>query len=546
MSVHNVSQSREYLGLSTDTKPTQGLTNGDRFREVDTLVIYRWIDGEWLATPRLRRERYARSVVTIGDSITGQASYRVTASSITAAAGVATCTTGSSHQLFPGSLVMIGDCAEEEYNGLKAVIERTSSTVFTYAIDTGAPADATGANITVLNVHRFQDRGTFHLANMTLGYPFRELHNAGISGQTIVECAARFNRDALAYNPSMIVIQGGVNDITGTTAGQEAASLVTIKAAFVEMIEKCIAAGIVPLVYTCFPLSAAGTGYTAARAQMIVKLNTWLREIARYEYPEMVLFDAYAAAVNPTNTDGDYNTNFSTDGTHLTALGAQRVAASLATLLTPFRYTPAKLVSSVLDTYDTDSSNPQLFPNPLMTGTGGTKSTAGAGSGTNTGNVPDGLTVLWTRAGTGTVVNSIASRSDGIGSDLQAVVTAQNASDSIQIDLSSSIHARVTAGDVLVTEVHLVMTSITALSALQFGFIFTLDSVVYTAPLAISSSAVGELDDDIDMVLQTEPFTMPAGSLTTFEPRLTATFSGAGGATIKVGRWSVRKAQADA
>lgn len=48
--VHGVS---EYVGLSTDTKPTDGVGNGDRFTEMDTGLEFRFDveSSEWLQYP---------------------------------------------------------------------------------------------------------------------------------------------------------------------------------------------------------------------------------------------------------------------------------------------------------------------------------------------------------------------------------------------------------------------------------------------------------------------------------------------------------------
>lgn len=477
-------------------------------------------------------------VALIGDSITGQAMYRVTATNIVAANGIAT-VTANAHNLFPGATVFMGAVNEQVFNGFKTVLERVSSSEFTFRVPADAPAAGTGSNITALNNARFQDRGWFELANASLGHPFTQIGCAGISGATIEEIANRFDLDALALNPDMVVIQGGINSIFATGAGNESAGLASIQAAFSSMIEKALNAGVIPLVVTCLPLSSSAANYTAARGQMVLSLNKWLRQSAAKTYPRMVLFDAWQAAVNPTSATGNYATNYSVDGIHLTALGAQRVAAAFESVLSPLSVPTPMRVGSILDTYDNDATNTQIFPNPLMQGTTGTRSTAGAGSGTNTGNVPDAITVQWTRAGTGTVVNSIVSRSDGIGSDHQLVVTSANANDAVQVDLISTIQARVPTEATVVSEMQLVMTSITALTSISFWLVWTLDGTVYTSPAAISGSTVGALGDNIDMVLRTPPVVIPPGSLTTFEPRFIATFSGAGGATIKIGRWSV-------
>ena len=49
-SVHGVS---EYVGLSTDTKPTDDVGNGDKFLEMDTGLEFRFNveDSEWVQFP---------------------------------------------------------------------------------------------------------------------------------------------------------------------------------------------------------------------------------------------------------------------------------------------------------------------------------------------------------------------------------------------------------------------------------------------------------------------------------------------------------------
>lgn len=43
----------EYDGLSTDTKPTDGVRNGSVFAEMDTGLVYLFDEqnGEWIAQP---------------------------------------------------------------------------------------------------------------------------------------------------------------------------------------------------------------------------------------------------------------------------------------------------------------------------------------------------------------------------------------------------------------------------------------------------------------------------------------------------------------
>lgn len=507
-----------------------------------------------------KRPQVGARVAMIGDSITAQHCYRVTVSSITATGGIATCTTGSSHQVYPGCQIYISNCNEPEFNGFKTVISRTSSTVITFAVPQNASASATGSNLQLINQTRMQDRCWFETANSILGHPFELVGVAGMSGAKIGPIANRFNQDILSLAPDICFIQGGINDIANTVAGEESTTLDKMKPYMTFMIESCINNGILPVVVNVTPWNTdAPNAYakdTAARREMRMKWNEWLREICIYRYREALLFDLEGAIIKPTDTTGAASANnLTTDYLHMSAYGATNKAGNaLASLLSPIvpQYNkPIRFVSSAIDTYDTDSSNTQVFPNPLMLSPGstaGTKSTAGGGSGTNTGTVPDYCTIQWTRSATGTVVNSTPSRSDGFGNDWQFVIAGAASGDAAQLDLITTIQSRFSEGDIVVAEMYLDISSVSAPFSLNFSNIWTFDGNVYTCPSAITASGEGAYlcagNENLAMYLRTRPFTIPtvtSTGLTTFEPRLTVTMQGSGGLTGKISRWTVRK-----
>lgn len=487
-------------------------------------------------------DTHPRKAILIGDSITARGNYSTTITALTQSAGVATAT-ATSHALYPAAKVFIANVDQEQYNGLKTVISRVSSSQYTFAVDSGATTPASGTNMAGTAIERLSDRNWFEMANAQLGHPFAVIINAGGSGQTTTQIAARFERDALAYaNPGDIIqIQGGINEFINSAA--PFTDVVTTKANFLSMIQKTIAAGCIPLVCTSLPLDSSASGYSASEAQAILLLNQYLRELADYTFPRMILFDAWASVVAPADATGDFATNYSTDGIHPTALACQRMSQDLATIMASYKYTRTQWVGSVFDSYDNDTNNRQIDPNPLNTGTGGTKSTSGAGSGTNTGNAPDSYTITLTRTSTGACVNSIVSRSDGHGSDWQVEFTSVDANDAIDIVQTSQLHARVSAGDILVAECNLVGTSLTNISNISFAFEWASDGVTYTQPAAIGSAASGQITDNFDWVLRTPPLTVPAAGMTGLKTRLKVTGAGAGGATIKWGRHSIVRLQ---
>ena len=250
--------------------------------------------------------QYPRRAVLIGDSITQRGNYSVTLTTLTVDASGLGTFTGAAHALYPGAPFALVNASIEQFNGYNTAIDRTSSSVFTAQLQKGVAGTATGATMSVTALGRFSDRNWFEMANASLAaHPFNTVLNMGASGQTTTEIAARFARDALAFAPDLIQIQGGINDIQATTAGAEATTLATLKTNFTYMIEATLAAGAIPLVVTCLPLSSTASSYTAARGQLVLKFNQWLRQLAAYTYSKMVaLLGPARAAIFPALAPG--------------------------------------------------------------------------------------------------------------------------------------------------------------------------------------------------------------------------------------------------
>lgn len=506
-----------------------------------------------------RRPQAGARVAILGDSIAAQHCYRVSITSITATAGIAT-VTAAAHQAYPGCQVYICNCNENEFNGFKTVIDRTASNIVTFAVPANAAASATGSNLNFVTQTRMQDRAWFETANSILGHPFELVGVAGLSGAKIAQIASRFNQDVLPLDPDIVILEGGINDIVTTVGGNETTILAGMKPYMTYLIESCISNGIVPIVTTISPWNvdtpSTYSNDSAARREMRNKWNEWLREICMYRYREAILFDLEGAIIKPTdNTGAAPANNLTTDFLHLSAYGAtNKAGVALASLLSPIVpqvNKPIRFVNSVTDGYNIDSSNTQVLPNPLMQSPGvvvGTKSTLLGGTGTNTGTVPDYFTIQWSRTGTGAVVNSTPARSDGFGNDWQFQITGAASGDAAQLDLITTIQSRFSAGDIIVAEMYLDISGVTAPFSLNFSNIWTHDGNVYTSPSAISASGEGAYlcagNENLSLYLRTRPFTLPVAQstgLTTFEPRLTVTMQGAGNFTGKISRWTVRK-----
>lgn len=96
--------------------------------------------------------------------------------------------------------------------------------------------------------------------------------NVGISGQSSTAIAARFAVDVVAKNPTLAIIEGGVNDILASVSN------VTIIANYTSMLNAALAAGIKPVVIGVLPFAGSG-GSTNAMLQQRDALNILLRAL---------------------------------------------------------------------------------------------------------------------------------------------------------------------------------------------------------------------------------------------------------------------------
>lgn len=147
--------------------------------------------------------------------------------------------------------------------------------------------------------------------------------NMGIGGQTAVQVSARFANDVLPYYPSIVLLEGGVNDIAGGSTDQTA-YINNMKS----MIDGCVNAGIIPVVLKILPWTNGTTAQNQTR-------DTWNLALSNLvaTYPTAILVDANSAVgqfrsggdsgnlwdINPTYGDGS--------GIHYNASGYAQIAS---------------------------------------------------------------------------------------------------------------------------------------------------------------------------------------------------------------------------
>ncbi len=139
--------------------------------------------------------------------------------------------------------------------------------------------------------------------------------NRGVNGQRSDEIRARFDRDALAVRPDVIVLIAGVNDIY---QGRDAAS---VQRELRAMYDAARASGTPIVAGTILPYNTASADHNARMRAV----NEWIREQASLD-GNVVFCDTRAAVADVAHPDRLAD---SPDGLHPSARGYGRMAAAL-------------------------------------------------------------------------------------------------------------------------------------------------------------------------------------------------------------------------
>jgi lysophospholipase L1-like esterase len=146
--------------------------------------------------------------------------------------------------------------------------------------------------------------------NLPQFFPGKPYLNRGIPGQTTPQMLVRFYADVVNLHPAVVVILGGVNDISHNT-GFETAGMIEDNIRSMCQIAK--ANGIKIVLGQILPVS----DYTKNKQTVnhpladIVKLNTWLKSYAAEIHAEVA--DYYSVTVD---SQGMLKEGYSEDGAH--------------------------------------------------------------------------------------------------------------------------------------------------------------------------------------------------------------------------------------
>lgn len=185
-------------------------------------------------------------------------------------------------------------------------------------------------------------------ATLLAGGRLQWVANKGVGGNTTAQMLARFDADVTPNDPSIVVVEGGINDSAGSvTVATFAANITAIHA-------KCVAIGALCVLTTVTPQSES------ARKPFVSNYNTWLRRYAADSGLPLIDFHDALADVATGDLDAAYDNG---DGIHPNTAGHKVMASTLATDLTSWLTNSLPL----LPTSNIESGN--LVTNGLFLGT---------------------------------------------------------------------------------------------------------------------------------------------------------------------------------
>jgi lysophospholipase L1-like esterase len=268
---------------------------------------------------------------------------------------------------------------------------------------------------------RYDMRGFYAWANAFLGWRFDILNNAGISGDTLAAMNERIATDVLAYNPSWVWMDGGVNDIN------VGASYATVISRFQTIFNTLRENNIRVMCVTVTPSAAFDSGKNLIRGQV----NQWLRKYGA-ENPNVVVVDTAPVLQNPASNSP--LTAYAPDGLHPSSTGSMVMGWAVAEALKDITVPRSPLTAG------TDPVN-ILGSGGMLTGS------------------TDGLATLWTKSQSGSnSTYSKISRTDNILGERQRVITPAGAN-SAAIYLSTDPSTGFSVGDTIYGAVELALSN---------------------------------------------------------------------------------------
>jgi len=346
-------------------------------------------------------------------------------------------------------------------------------------------------------------------------------------------------KTVIPYSPGWCIVCLGINDISSDVP------VATTIANFKIIFGKLLAAGIKVIANTITPYGAAytiiGDAITLKNPRMN-QVNQWMAQYASVT-TGFYLVDAYSIIVDPTSTSGYSVAANQRDGLHPSQQGARAIGAAVASVINKYAVDTQYHTSGYSDGFDYSASAFNRMSNSLFQGAGGTTS-PGAGTTITATQIATSWTVASTAGGTSTTVCTTEARTlladgDTIGNNQKLVITLTNSTDIIYLR-SGSLGARFSAGDEVYGEMYVRISGASAVKGYRCSITTTASAITYTGTDLSTTFNTFDQSDGV-FLLQTPHIIVPSGALSATIFDFEIAFSGAGGATVYVGRAAWRK-----
>ena len=211
--------------------------------------------------------------------------------------------------------------------------------------------------------------------------------------------------------------------------------------------------------------NSAESAWTSGRRDKHHQYDLWMAAYCRAQGMHYIsplrLKSGSETCINASNANGDANTGWvAADNIHWSNIQAKAVGFAIGDVLTqliPAEFSPLPVASVVEAVAAGSTKNYNIFPNPLLTGTGGAYTNSSGGT-NPTGVVPDGCRIVLNSAlgpdatvAMSQIARTVAADGDACGNWWRITVTgAANGGGSAGISLflcTGSIHAALAKGD---------------------------------------------------------------------------------------------------
>lgn len=382
--------------------------------------------------------------------------------------------------------------------------------------------------------------GWLNHANLLSGQGWDVVYNYGLTGRVTGEAVALLPEIVpLARSCGFVIVSIGTNDIYADLRSAD----------YIINRQQMIFDQLLDTGATVIALHMTPRTYVDATKLMTqYKVNDFLQNF-QARNPGFFHFDASPAIIDPTSTQGAPASNVLLSGSavHFSNYGAHLVGRKFNTDFGALVRPTSRLASSSADAHAIDSNSYQAWRNPLMLvagGTAGTKTATGGGT-SPTGTVPDYMQVDHVVAGTGACACTWIPRSDGLGNDLQLIISGAAANDRWTVRNAVNLTASgLSPGDLVQCEAEIIVDSHTNLAALPLFLQFQVDggSTLQGNDMRNDTNNITYAQTFTGGKYKTRPIRIPPGSaLTAMQWRVEPRFvTASGAATIRIGRVSIR------